>query len=368
MRLVVATPLYPPEPGGPATYAKLLEDGLPAFGIDVEVIKFSDIVHFDSGIRHLAFFWRVFKAGLHADAIYALDPVSVGLPAMLAAKLLFKPFALKVVGDFAWEQGRQRFSINSSLDDFVRTKNIPLSLQPLRFIQTLVARSAKKVIVPSQYLELIVAEWGVRRQKISVVWNAVDISRLGIAPKELTSLPQPRVIAVGRLVPWKGFFELIEALQVLRNNRIYASLAIVGDGPDRYALEEKARDVLKQGYLLSGSLGHEDTLAAIAACDVFVLDSSYEGLSHTLIEALSLGMAVVASNIGGNREVVENEKNGLLVAPGSASNLAVAIERLIKDEALNKTLRKNAQAAKQLFSKETMLQKTASQLLSLTKR
>src|SRR4051812_7117496 len=105
MRLLIATPLYPPELGGPATYAKALEDGLPAHGNQVTLVKFGTVRHLGKGVRHLAFFWHIFTALKHADMVLALDPVSVGLPALLAARLRRKPFLVKVVGDYAWEQG-----------------------------------------------------------------------------------------------------------------------------------------------------------------------------------------------------------------------------------------------------------------------
>src|SRR3989344_866162 len=116
MRIVVATPLYPPESGGPATYAKALEEELPKLGIEVSVVKYSDVRK--RFFRHLRYFLRVFRAAHGADIVYALDAVSVGFPAMLAAKLRRKPFVVKVVGDFAWEQGSQRFLKLGPLEAF----------------------------------------------------------------------------------------------------------------------------------------------------------------------------------------------------------------------------------------------------------
>ncbi len=77
MRLVIATPLYPPEPGGPATYAKLLEEGLPSRGIEVTLVKFSDVRKYPKVFRHMAYKGRVKKALRNADAVLALDPASV---------------------------------------------------------------------------------------------------------------------------------------------------------------------------------------------------------------------------------------------------------------------------------------------------
>src|SRR3989338_4085545 len=135
MKLVIATPLYPPEIGGPATYAKLLFEGLPKKAIEVELVKFSDVRHLPKFIRHYVYYRRVLMAARSADAILALDQVSVGLPALYAAQKLGKPFFVKIVGDYAWEQGQQRFGITENLDEFVKTKNVPFSVRMLRRIQ-----------------------------------------------------------------------------------------------------------------------------------------------------------------------------------------------------------------------------------------
>src|SRR3990167_6273753 len=135
MKLLIATPLYPPEIGGPATYAKLLLEGLPKKGIEVDLVKFSDVRHLPKIIRHFVYYRRVLKAARSADVVLALDPVSVGLPAMKAAKKADKPFVVKIVGDYAWEQGQQRFGITQNLDEFVKTKNVSLQVHVLRRIQ-----------------------------------------------------------------------------------------------------------------------------------------------------------------------------------------------------------------------------------------
>src|SRR3989344_6122168 len=164
MKLVIATPLYPPEIGGPATYAKLLEDGLPGKGIEVELVKFSGVRHLPKLVRHYIYYRRVLQAARGADAVLALDPVSVGLPAMKAAKKAGKPFVVKIVGDYAWEQGVQRFGVTQNLDEFVRTTTVPFRVSVLRRIQTRVAQGAPRVIVPSEYLKNIVSAWGVPRE------------------------------------------------------------------------------------------------------------------------------------------------------------------------------------------------------------
>lgn len=108
MKLVIATPLYPPEIGGPASYAKALNEGLVAHGHTVALVKFSDVRRYPKGLRHIIYFWRVFSALRGADAVIGFDTWSTGVPALLAAKLRGKKMLVRIGGDFLWEAYVQR--------------------------------------------------------------------------------------------------------------------------------------------------------------------------------------------------------------------------------------------------------------------
>ncbi len=367
MRLVIATPLYPPEIGGPATYAKLLEEGLPGKGIEVDVVKFSEVRHLPRIIRHYIYYRRVLKAARNADVVLGLDPVSVGLPALYAAKKAGKPFVVKIVGDYAWEQGRQRFGVMESLDDFVKMRDVPLPVRVLRRIQTRVARSATRVIVPSEYLGNIVMTWGIPRDKIRVVYNAVHLGALGVVPEEVARLPRPLIVTAGRLVPWKNVGGVIDAVAELRTKRSQASLVVVGGGPERTVLIVRAEQKLKGGHVFTGMLSHRDTLAVMKSADVFVLNSSYEGLSHLLIEALALGVPTIATSVGGNPEVIIDGENGLLVPAGDTEALTNALTRVLGGKALRARLSARAVKSANRFSVEMMLSKTSELMLDVVR-
>ena len=360
MKLVIATPLYPPEIGGPATYARILEEGLPARGVEVELVKFGDVRRLPKLIRHWAYYRRVLRAACKADLVLALDPVSVGLPAMYAARKEGKPFVVKIVGDYAWEQGRQRFGVVEELDEFVRTRQRSWRVRFLQRIQTRVAKSATQVIVPSEYLKGVVVAWDVPSEHIAVIYNAVPLGALGEAPSVVVALPRPLVVTAGRLVSWKRIEGVIDALASTN-----ASLVIVGEGPERVVLETRAAATLSGRYVFMGALSHADALATLASADIFVLNSSYEGLSHLLIEALSLGRPTIATRVGGNPEVVTDGENGLLVSAGDPSSLADALTSLLENAPLRTRLGMNAKIAAQRFSTETMLDRTLDTLFKL---
>lgn len=359
MKLVLATPLYPPEIGGPATYAKLLEEGLPGRDIEIETVKFGEVRHLPKFVRHIAYARRVYMALRDADMALALDPVSVGLPTCIAAWLAKKPFVVKIVGDYAWEQGRQRFGITANLDDFVKMKKVPLAVWLLRRVQTGVARHAARVIVPSRYLKVIIEGWGVPSGKIVIVYNAVKIDETGDVPEAVARLPRPLVVTAGRLIPWKHVDGVIDAVEETN-----ASLAVIGDGPLRSALEARALD-LGQRVAFTGVLAHKDLLAVVGSADVFVLNSSYEGLSHLLIEALLLGVPIVATRVGGNPEIVVSGETGALVSVGDTPALTEAIQQVIGDAGWRAHLVSHVDEVHKRFSVDMLLTTTAHVLTSL---
>lgn len=359
MRLLIATPLYPPDPGGPATYAKILETELPALGVQVAVLKFGDVRRLPKLLRHVVYFFLLIRAGKDADAILALDPVSTGLPALLASRLLGKPFFVKVVGDYAWEQGTQRFGVRVQLDEFVRTHHVPVMVSFFRKIQTYVARSAKTVIVPSEYLKGIVSAWGIPKENVSVVYNAMQSELPGTLPTMVATATRPHVVSVGRLVPWKGMPGIIDAMVSVRESFPEATLAIAGDGPDRDKLERFMHARLGSSGTMLGRLSHAETLALIQDADVFVLNSSYEGLSHLLIEALALGTAIIATDVGGNPELIEDGKNGLLVPYGDRTALADALSHLLNTPAHRQKLGSAAKESAKRFSTSAMATATS---------
>ena len=166
MRVLIATGLYPPEIGGPATYSKILEEELPKRDIGVEILSFGEVRHLPKIVRHFVYFLKCLRRSAKADLIFAQDPVSVGLPSVLAAKILRKKFILKIVGDYAWEQwqikneklkNKNHKLKFKSLEEF-QSEKFDFLTELRRKIQKFVAKRADKIIVPSEYLKKIVSE------------------------------------------------------------------------------------------------------------------------------------------------------------------------------------------------------------------
>jgi glycosyltransferase involved in cell wall biosynthesis len=154
---------------------------------------------------------------------------------------------------------------------------------------------------------------------------------------------------------------LISAMVSVRQKDQHAQLVIVGDGPDKASLERFATARLGEGNVIfTGALTHAETLGVIASADVFVLNSTYEGLSHILIEAMSLGRPIIATNAGGNPELIEDKKTGLLIPVGDSEILSKKIRELLKDSDLANRLGHDAKEKSHEFSLTRMLTATAS--------
>lgn len=362
-KILVATGIYPPDVGGPATYSKLLKEELPKFSKDkirAIILNFGEVRKWPKIIRHFIYFIKALNRGRFCEVIYAQDPASVGLPALWAAKILRKPFLLKIVGDYAWEQGVARFGIRDTLDDFSKQKNIyPWFVERLKKIETYVAKEADLVIVPSEYLKRIVVNWGISPDKITVIYNSFE------APKDILSKDAIRkkmkisgelIVSAGRLVPWKGFDTLIKLWPEILEKYPNAKLLIIGEGPEKNKLDNLIKKLkLEDSVLLTGRLDQQMLLVYLKVADVFILNTAYEGFSHQLLEVASVGTPIITTKIGGNPEIIKDGINGILVEYDNQLELISAINKILLSPELARKLSVGAENKVKEFNVEKMV-------------
>lgn len=350
MNILIATPLYPPDPGGPATYTKLVEEELPKHGHSVEVVNFGDHRHLPKGLSHLSFLVEVLKKGFGKDLIYAQDTVSVGFPSWAVSFVLRKKFFVRVPGNHAWEQSVKRFGVKDSHDDFEKNK-YGFKVEFLRFFQRFVSNQADRLIVPSKYFKEIVSRWVKDPSKVEVIYNGVTAEEVFDSKDDLRKklnlkLGEKVMVSVGRLVPWKGFLELVEIMEGLP----YYQLVILGDGPEFKNLENKVKELnLSSRVLLPGKVSRKEVFEYYKASDIFVLNTSWESFSFQVVEAMLAGVPVVTTNVSNLSEIVENDKEGLIVEPNNEEQLVEAVKKL-EDESLRQTLVRAAKEKAQNFS------------------
>lgn len=191
---------------------------------------------------------------------------------------------------------------------------------------------------------------GTPKERVTVIHNAIRTERFGLAPnpKYLETLRSyfntaPRFLlgAAGRFSPEKGYDVLLEAMSELVKTGISAGLVLFGEGSQEENLRQQIETLgLSEQVALPGFTSELDRFMPFF--DVFVQSSHSEGLPNVLLEAMATHTAVVATDVGGTRELVLDAQCGLLVPAAAAKPLAEAIRRMLEDEPLRKTFEHNA--------------------------
>lgn len=349
MRAIFATPLIPPEIGGPATYIKELCERLHN-EIDITVVAYASTAEPIPGVRlrtvsknrplplRLAKYALVlFVEARSADLIYVQNAAASGLPAVLVGMLLGKPVIIKFVGDEAWERATLARKTTLRLEEFLARPEGGLHVRLLMLLQGFVLRRATRVTTPSAYLrDAIVRTYGVSPERALVNYNAAEETE--VPPFEAARVPR-QIFTSARLVQWKGVDGIIRALGLLRARIPDARLVIAGDGPEETRLKELAKSLgLESAVEFLGRVSRTETWHLRKSSDVYVLNSTYEGLPHTVLTSFAAGIPTIATDIPGTNEAVYDGVSGLLVPSGDDAKLAEAIERLMEDPALQERL------------------------------
>jgi glycosyltransferase involved in cell wall biosynthesis len=209
----------------------------------------------------------------------------------------------------------------------VATEHLPLAsavgVQRL-LKRALVARLDAHVAVGTEAARLVEQHIGLQAGSVRVIPNGIPDFE-GVAVPRATG--GPIVGSLGRLDRQKGYDVLVRALPTLPG----VTAVLVGDGPERGALERLAHELgVSDRLRITG--WRDDGRAQLASFDVFVLPSLYEGLPLAVLEAMLAGLPVVASDVGSVRDALRDGETGLLVPPGDATRLADGIRRALEPE------------------------------------
>ena len=178
-----------------------------------------------------------------------------------------------------------------------------------------------------------------KEEKSAVIHNGIDVQRFSQELHEepevkLKSKPDSIIIgSVGRLHHQKGYEYLIDASPHIIKEFPEVKFVLIGDGELKDELENLAKKKgINNSYIFLGSITNIPEL--LSQMDLFVLPSLWEGLPLVLLEAMAAKKPVVATGVNGVTEIIENEKDGILVHPKNSHDLSTAIIRLLKDSAL----------------------------------
>ena len=272
----------------------------------------------------------------HYDVLYLYRESRYVIPFVWIARLLGKPVVVRLISSPAPEWG----------GGIARWRHSRLGRLMLAIL-----RRVQGIVVTNWPAENELMTEGFSRESVHVVPSGVDTETF--APpspairqerkRKLGLDNQVVAIYTGRLSVEKGVRELIDAWRQVAARRANCHLLVVGSGP----LEAELRAMVAEADLSSriAFIGHvQEVLPYYQAADLFVLPSYLEGMSNSLLEAMALGLAIVATRVGGNRDAIAHEVNGLLIPPHEVSPLADNIIRLVDDPGLMRHLGQMARA------------------------
>lgn len=282
--------------------------------------------------------FRTIPLDLVGDLSPARDIRSVFLVRRILSEL--KPEILHIhsakaglVGRIAALMLTRRPKIILTMHSFVFDERTgPKKRAVVAFLERRLARVTDKIITVSKALkDQYVSQMGVASDLVEVIPNGVEFREIPKTPVDPGKYPL--IGTVARLAPQKGIDTFIRAAAVVRKSHPSARFAIIGDGPLRESLESLVND-LGIGDCVEFLGFRTDALDVVSTFDVFVLASTWETFGLTLVEALSQGVPVVASRVGGIPEIVDGETTGLLAESGNPDDFADKICRLLDDKDL----------------------------------
>ena len=340
MRVLVTVGIFPPDIGGPATFvpkiAKYFQDEL---NYEIEILTLSDnknsninddfsVKRIDRKLpiiyRWLKTIFTIYKLGKNKDLIFVNG---LGTETTIANIFLNKKIIRKIVGDPVWERAYSKAKISENFDEF-QVKNYGFSISLQKKVRSFSIKKSDIVVTPSKHLKNFILNLGFKN-KIEIINNGVFI------PEENTNIltnDQINITIVSRLVSHKNIKKIIRAISDLNDPLIY--LNIIGDGPElnqlqRISLESNNKD----NIIFHGKLNRDDINHIFLKSDIYIQASNYEGLPHSLLEAMSYGIPVLCTPVGECKEILGNEDRGyILDLPVSKNNIKSKISEIISEK------------------------------------
>ena len=340
MRVLVTVGIFPPDIGGPATFvpkiAKYFQDEL---NYEIEILTLSDnknsninddysVKRIDRNLpiiyRWLKTIFTIYKLGKNKDLIFVNG---LGTEATIANIFLKKKIIRKIVGDPVWERAYSKAKISESFDEF-QVKNYGFSISLQKKVRSFSIKKSDIVVTPSQHLKNFILNLGFKN-KIEIINNGVFI------PEENTNIftnDQINITIVSRLVSHKNIEKIIRAISDLNSPLI--NLNIIGDGPELNQLQKISLESNnKDNIIFHGKLNRDEINHIFLNSDIYIQASNYEGLPHSLLEAMSYGIPVLCTPVGECKEILGNEDRGyILDLPVSKNNIKSKISQIIGEK------------------------------------
>lgn len=359
MKICIVTPILFPEPGGPSIFVDRFIKSLIKDGHEVSVIAIGESDEYlDKGrgyhvikisrhrflpLRILKTVFNILKFGWKSVLIFSCG---LFLESAISKLLIQKPLVIRIGGDPVWERWTWREGAKFNLEEFQTTKH-SIWIELKKILQQLSCQVADQVIIPSYFFKSVVEGWGISQEKITVVYNGIELDKMRLPKKEEVrnkfNLKKGQVIlTIGRLIKLKRIDEIIQSFSDLKNDDSH--LLIIGEGPQKEELIALCHRLnLTERIKFLGVRGHDEVLQYLKASDLFVLNSMNEVMPNVVLESLAVGTPVIAPKVGGIPEIIADGLDGRLFPLREDNHLELrgAMEQLLGDDDLKKRFIEN---------------------------
>lgn len=305
MKIVIATGIFVPELGGPATYAPNIAKEFLALGHQVKVLTYSDKNKYDFDadfdfpvfrikrgnklINYLKYFKKLSKIAKDSDIIYAFDHFSAGIPTALFCKIYKKPLYIRVGGDFIWERYIDNAGKMVSLREFYE-KGLHQKYENIRFkIIKFIFSVVHGIIFTTGFQKDIFKKYyQLPDDKLFIIKNPIILSD-AISRESVTK----EIIFAGRFNRIHNIFNLIEAFHNIKNNDF--SLVLIGDGPLKNDLQNKVRELGDKNIHIENKMSRRDLKKRIANAYLLVWPTLTDISPNAMLEAISLNVPIIST-------------------------------------------------------------------------
>jgi glycosyltransferase involved in cell wall biosynthesis len=333
MRILLASGIFPPDIGGPATYIPKFAKNLSDSGHEVQILTLSDSLEpVNQSDFKVTYIFRKQHKVLRAIKIY--KAISRIKPDYVFANGLHEEVAIwlrihkvssvaKIVGDPVWERYRNSQNTTISIQEFNSAETLRFVLRLQRKLLAWSLSTYSRITCPSKELCALVQNWNQNLRPVFIPNGTREVP--AVETNKVYDL-----VTISRLVSWKN----IDLVVTLANSK-NLKLAIAGEGP-----EETALKVLSNPKLVSflGQLDEAQVIEVLRQSKVFIQLSEYEGLSFALLQSLAVGTPSICSDIPGNSQIIENKSNGILVNNKNMHEIESAVDVLLNNESLRESV------------------------------
>ncbi len=354
MKIIITTPLFPPEIGTPAKYIYTLAKKL-SQKHEITILTYSNNYESIDGVKIYAIpknknlFLRLFlytkkliKLSKNTDIIYSQRAVASGLPSVIAGKITKTPVIVNYIESEAWER-LQKVERHTPIhqSSFRNMQKIPGSVWHIWHIEHFVLKHAQKIIVDSNFLINELSEkYDINKKNILLSYNA---------PKDEIKLPfsineeKYKIFINTELTEWNDVQTALRSIAMLIKKYPNIKLIISGSGIEKNNILKTIKELsLNEHVNLLGEISTAEKIYHIKSSSLFLSTSRYEEHTNSFYEAFREKKVVVATNIPAHREIIKDNYNGFLIPPGNAEKCAEILDKIFCDENMQKKITNNA--------------------------